>query len=333
MELCAYRNTVVGSIASGSYVPNIHALASSVAPHGFACLVTQPYDMAHKQSLRHRRIHLLPPPLLPLLPRQEWCSNGMYGWRRVHLHKVLMMRRVLHAGLDLLQLDANYVMLYNPMPLILDIPTQRGGVWSRDTSPDVPMDFVAVSDGPANKLLNIGLMWIRSTNATCKLAARVENRTWGAWDQYVVADELHAAVGVGCCHTNCILLSLSSQYPESYDTAAKTLRGAAARQKQEGTDICAEPGDAPRSLPPPAGSRLFSRWNGSAYNLSPKLNHRKSWRCVHSGAACVGAANNNCTGFGWRAVNASEKEAVIASASARFDGKGSHTSAALPDPE
>ena len=50
----------------------------------------------------------------------------------------------------------------------------------------------------------VGLMFVRATDATTALARRVENRTWGGWEQGVFNEELswglHAGREVGCCH-------------------------------------------------------------------------------------------------------------------------------------
>ncbi len=73
---------------------------------------------------------------------------------------------------------------------------------------------MALHDGPSNKLLNIGLWWMRSTNATRLLARRAENRTWGGWDQFVVNEELQfnrEVAGASCCHTTCMRRAFVSQ--------------------------------------------------------------------------------------------------------------------------
>ena len=50
-------------------------------------------------------------------------------------------------------------------------------------------DLVATHDGPAKALLNVGLIWWRATAATLQLALRVENRTFGGWEQAILNEE------------------------------------------------------------------------------------------------------------------------------------------------
>jgi hypothetical protein len=95
MRRCHHQNTVVGSIASHVYIPSLRALAESAFPFGFRCVVTQPFDAAHAAELlssaTNLRVHALPVPVPPLLPRQRFCrapEDAYYGWRRTHLHKV-----------------------------------------------------------------------------------------------------------------------------------------------------------------------------------------------------------------------------------------------------
>jgi len=341
MELCAYANTVIGSIASGSYVKNLLVLAESAVPLGFACIVTQPYDTAHADELRrYPRIHMLSVPAEPLLPRGQWCGTSLYGWRRVHLHKVLMMRRVLLSELHLLSLDANYALLFNPVPLLLGLPLQPGGAWTKQGHPSWPphrpVEVVAVHDGPHNKMLNVGLLWVRSSEQTRRLAVRVENRTWAGWDQYIFNEEINYIFnedstdtpGFGCCHTVCLLNALTPQYSASRDNYAKSKVGATLRKKREGPDRCAANGTILPSMGHSPISHFWAlAWDPSAYNVALKYGHRKSGRCTTMEASCVLASGNvtqsrNCTAEGWPQSNANNTKAVVTRAQesvARFE--------------
>jgi hypothetical protein len=188
---------VIVSIASGVYVKSLRVLASTAAEHGFRCVATLPYTAEHADELRGPHVHVLPTPHPPLLPRPNWCNTTLYGWRRTGLYKMRLWRVVLDAGLDILSIDANFRMVFNPMPYLLAIraaPCERCPWLPADLRPGGgPVDVVALHDGPANKLLNIGLWWMRSTNATRTVAWRSENRTWGGWDQFIVNEELQAS--------------------------------------------------------------------------------------------------------------------------------------------
>ena len=53
----------------------------------------------------------------------------------------------------------------------------------------VAAEVVALHDGGQLKTLNVGLMFVRATDATAALARRVENRTRGGWEQGVFNEE------------------------------------------------------------------------------------------------------------------------------------------------
>ncbi|KAL1498747.1 hypothetical protein AB1Y20_014057 [Prymnesium parvum] len=277
MERCAFNNTLIGAIATANYARPLHKLADSAVPHGFACVVTQPNDAAHAHKLSQRHVHLLDPPATPLLPRKQWCNSSLHGWRLTHLLKMRLWRVVLLAGFDLLSLDANFYMAFNPVPAIHSI------AW-KPVAPDghlAPVDVVGVHDGAANKLLNIGLMWVRSTEATRALVSRAENRTWGSWDQMVFNDELNSNVlfkSVGCCHTPYIKRAAP---PQPGGDAA--IHSATLRAKLEGADRCVSSDeDIPLAAPPPRGSRHYhiETWSPTKYNELPSLKSRRFQRCT-----------------------------------------------------
>ena len=154
MRECSVHRTVIASVASGVYVDSLLRLALSARHHsGFGCVVTQAYDIEHIEQFHHQQqalakaapagnstmglLHILPPPDPPLLPEAEFCGhqNSLYGWRRTHLHKMLMLRRVLEAGLSLLSLDANYLLEADLMPFV------------RSLNSHTSVDVVGVHDG------------------------------------------------------------------------------------------------------------------------------------------------------------------------------------------
>ena len=300
MERCASDNTVVASVASGSYIPSIKALAESASAVGFPCTVTQPYDSAHAALLRSEKLFLLPLPPAPLLPRRQFCEKEqpLYGWRRAQLHKMHMLRAVLAASLNVLSIDANFRLGANPAAALRDLPLQSAG---RRKGEPRRVDVAAMHDGPNSLQLNIGLLWVRSTESTRAMAERVVNRTWGSWDQYVFNEELSTTAEIGCCHSQC----MKSIVDESGDMVQKSSRGARSRREVEGADVCAD--DVPFAAPPSADSRYWRtkvRWNGSVYNVPARRGHRRFMRCTEFGpnVTCHGfGAKDNCSGLGhWR---------------------------------
>ena len=293
---CADRNTVVGTVASASFMPGLLALATSAANVGFPCVVVQPFDWF--ETLRHQLIRSLPVPSPPLLPRSVWCMSEHqreYGWRRSQLHRVRMWRLVLEERLDLLAMDLDHQLgPRSPVDLLLSLHAPpESHSWlppTRTSSLPAPADVIAVWDGPGQRYLNVGLMWIRSTAGTRELARRSENRSWVGWEQQVFNEELNFnedLTGVRCCHTTC-LKKLSQVSNATRDLPTKSSSGTSARQKAEGHDRCHD--DAPYAAAPPQKSTepWVKSWTANADVLrSRHAQNRKFGRCNHDGNVCV----------------------------------------------
>ena len=43
----------------------------------------------------------------------------------------------------------------------------------------------------ASRLFNVGIMWVRSTVRTVEMVRRVENRSFGGWEQGIFNEEVH----------------------------------------------------------------------------------------------------------------------------------------------
>jgi hypothetical protein len=191
-----------------------------------------------------------------------------------------LWRLVLETRFDLLSVDANYQLIRDPMPFISIHGTRSG------------MHVIACHDGPANKLLNIGQFWMRSSNATLELARRVENRTWGAWDQYVVNEELQfnpAFRNVTCCHSVCIKRALADQGELKKSQSSQDLR-----RSVEGKDQCSA--SVPDAARPPPASRLMPRnkakasahasMHASGGYTKISMRHRRFGRCTLMSQVC-----------------------------------------------
>ena len=92
---CAVQNTVVGTVASASFLPGMTTLAASAHAVGFPCIVVQPFDWF--DGLNHEQVVSLPVATPPLLPRSGYCKpeqRAEYGWRRSQLYRVRLWRVV-----------------------------------------------------------------------------------------------------------------------------------------------------------------------------------------------------------------------------------------------
>lgn len=283
VKRCLSNDTIIGTPASLIYLPQLVKLAKSVQLFGFGCVATLPVDALHEKVLQkyHHELHVFPTPSVPVLPEPRFCNTSLYGWRRVHLLKMhLWWHIVVRCRFHLLSIDANYMMDFNPVPTILAMPFQVGGSVNTEKR---SMDVIGVHDGISSKMINIGLVWIRSTQQTRRLVLRTTNRTWGAWDQYVFNDELNFNTNIsniGCC-VSTLLKRAFLQQPNG-DAASKNYKGSILRRTIEGPDICANQ-RMPTAHPDPK-SRYFpkSAWNSFAYNKAQKINHRRYGRCTRT---------------------------------------------------
>ena len=296
-QACAVQNTVVGTVASLSFLPGLMQLASTAAAVGFPCIVVQPFDWF--DALRDERLVPLEVPSPPLLPRTVWCNEPsmrhQYGWRRSQLYRARLWRVVLERNLDLLAMDLDHQMAVTmPLPLLRSVHAPPEKVSHLAIPPAskraAPADVVAVWDGPGSRYLNVGIMWVRSTVGTRELARRSENRSFVGWEQQVFNEELNFnpdLVGVRCCHTIC-LKRITTASGASKRLPAKSDSGTSMRQHSEGRDRCDD--NAPSAAAPPAGSTepWAAFWTPNADVLRSKHSiHRKYGRCNHPENVCV----------------------------------------------
>ena len=167
-------------------------------------------------------------------------------------------------------------------------------------------DLVATHDGPAKALLNVGLIWWRATAATLQLALRVENRTFGGWEQAILNEEASFFSGVACCH-GCALRQLGFRMKATHDLSRRA-DVVKIRAAEDGADRCSDA--EVRSRGPPARSKFLwastrgaplrrsgaaqsatplvaGAWDPSAYN---ELVGRAFLRCSEPRNLCGGCA-------------------------------------------
>ena len=287
---------MVGTVASASFTPGLMALAASASQVGFPCVVVQPF--AWFEALNDPLVRSLPVPSPPLLPGSHWCKGDHqreYGWRRSQLHRVRMWRMVLEAKLDLLAMDLDHELgSSNPMEFIRALyapPESHSWLPLVSTSGRAaPADVVAVWDGPGQRYLNVGIMWVRSTAGTRELARRAENRSWVGWEQQIFNEELNFNAdlsGVRCCHTTC-LKKLTRPSNVSKELPTKSATGTVSREKAEGKDQCRD--EEWNAAPPPQQSMepWAKTWTPNAEVLRSKHSqNRKIGRCNHESNLCV----------------------------------------------
>jgi hypothetical protein len=295
---CAVQNTVVGTVASASFLPGLTNLARSAKAVGFPCVVVQAFDWF--DALLNESYAVLPVPSPPLLPRQMWCNSSMrhqYGWRRSQLYRVRLWRVVVEKGLDLLAMDLDHQLaVMNPVPFFTAVhappETISHNPVSESSRKAAPADVVAVWDGPGSRYLNVGIMWMRSTPATLELARRSENRSWVGWEQQIFNEELNfnkELSGVRCCHTICLKKFLSHASNASAKLPKKSGSGTGQREQVEGTDRCNNDAPGPAAYPPHGSAEAWANsWTPNWDVLRSKHSqNRKYGRCNHEHNVCV----------------------------------------------
>ena len=273
-------------------------LAASAHAVGFPCIVVQPFDWF--DGLNHEQVVSLPVATPPLLPRSGYCKpeqRAEYGWRRSQLYRTRLWRVVLEMGLDLLAMDLDHMVgSFNPVPFLHTLYAPRELKYGLHHPPPsalraAPADVVAVWDGPASRLLNVGIMWVRSTSGTLELARRSENRSFVAWEQQVFNEELNynrELEGVRCCHTLCLKRLVGPASNASRRLPTKTSSGTSQRQKVEGDDRCNDAW-APSAYPPAGSEESWKdRWTPDADVPRPRHHSsRRFGRCNNEFNVCV----------------------------------------------
>ena len=198
----------------------------------------------------------------------RFCEGGIggrpgrhFGWRLSGYLKVLLWVRLFSFGLSVFAVDADW-MAVAPLP----------------ASDLLRCDVTAFPDHV--KLFNIGLMVLRNTGPTSRAVLRIANRTYAAWDQAVVNEEV-AASAATCCVTNWSALFARSQETH-HAKSHEALVGAPA--------ACTN--DTPFALGPPVNfSRglhggLFRDWNHVKYNHLT-MHQRRTNRCWHNATSSL----------------------------------------------
>jgi len=267
-EACAWHGFVFSTTATSSkYLAAAQRLASSLRRQSAVpctCVAAQFEPSALLDEAL--RLELFDLRSVPMAVR--FCEGGIggrpgrhFGWRLSGYLKVLLWVRLFSFGLSVFAVDADW-MAVAPLP----------------ASDLLRCDVTAFPDHV--KLFNIGLMVLRNTGPTSRAVLRIANRTYAAWDQAVVNEEV-AASAATCCVTNWSALFARSQETH-HAKSHEALVGAPA--------ACTN--DTPFALGPPVNfSRglhggLFRDWNHVKYNHLT-MHQRRTNRCWHNATSSL----------------------------------------------
>jgi len=181
-------------------------------------------------------------------PPMQWCAQKLSGWRHSGILKTHALHHLLSVGWNVFFVDTDWRFAANPIPDIIHLGR----------------DVVAARD-QTRHMLNVGVLWVRSSEETIRVAWRTFNRTLWAWDQAVFTEEAGASKSV-CCWTD---TGRHVIHPLVSREAKLSLRS----QQQE----CAPASKGDTSLEPPLGvesRRMFPHWKPRSYNSLPSAFYR-----------------------------------------------------------
>ena len=275
---CVTWGVVAGTVASSAYADAMVFLAQSAHVVGFRCIVVQPFEnMTSSNGFQRKNltyVRSLTLPAASLIPRNMWCNASAvtniytshfslqrHGWRRSHFYRTRLWRSILEHGYDMLSVDLDWTFvdlrlqpLQPPGSLVPMLRAVR-------TMNNETVDVVSIHDGQARMLLNVGAIFVRSTTATVTLARRVENRSFGAWEQALFNEELNfGADDISCCHVAHDVpcdLQIFMRPRDEIHVQGHEKRHIRKRIFIEGAAQCSE--DLPPTALPPARTRYYWR--------------------------------------------------------------------------
>lgn len=258
-------STVIGMTASNTrYFRGIVEFANQAHARGAPCVVA---SVASFVDAAHPLVRTLKLPLAAWWkPEEEFCDDHISGWRHAGVLKTQLMALLLRLGYDCFIIDADWT----PTAAISPIIEQLRQRW------DVAALADPWTDEGTMRMMNIGLLWMRNTHETRRLGERIANRTYAAWDQLIVNQEVEAS-SLRCCVSIAALQSafVRGRLEAMHDEA---------KQNDDAQEDC--DGNRPplAALPPPADCRgdcatLYPNWNRYRFN-GPERGHL--FRCLHT---------------------------------------------------
>jgi hypothetical protein len=221
-------------------------------------------------SSTHERVRSLRlPRAVDWVPEPQFCEQRLSGWRHAGVLKTQLIVKVLRLGFDCLIADADWRPTTSFVSVLVRLHDELG--W----------DVVGTPDESAfgAQLLNIGLLWLRNTHQVRRIGERAANRTFGAWDQMIVNQEVQvAADSVACCSSTELLQSAFVR-----GSSASHAVNDHAKLEASAQESCTGPRPQLDALPPPAGcggpcANVYPHWVARGFN---EITQRQTSRCVN----------------------------------------------------
>ena len=190
---CSIDNVVVATLATNAaylaQASRLVASAAAVVPN-FRCAAMVVSDELQSAKVPSQLVPVFLPGRANWRPPPEWCVRKLSGWRHTSVLKLGALRLFLdHA--DVLFVDADWRFIQDPLPTLRRCAESK----------------LEVMGGRDDHFVNLGLLYVRATPTTRLLAARAANRSFVAWDQALINEEMRGQADLSCCVANDFLAS------------------------------------------------------------------------------------------------------------------------------
>lgn len=248
---------------SDVYFDGIKQFAVAARDKGAPCVVA---SVRHGVTATHHLVRKLELPRAALWkPEPEFCRGRNPGWRHTGVLKTQLILYILRKGFDCFIMDVDWRSADGFAGPIIQLR-------SSDIDIAAPPDH-AFRGG---HLINIGLLWMRNKPEMLRIAERVANRTYGAWDQLIFNQEVNSATKLVCCASYHLLQTMNHRMPKSSSLGNDLKRDSTSQE-----ECSSDRRQYAMALPPPRGTHdgVYPNWQHYGYN-------HDATRCTSRCLAC-----------------------------------------------
>ena len=271
IEFNSYRLLIATLATNAKYLEQAENLATSAQSviGVFRCAALIISDELKSAETSSRLQKVLIPGRSDWRPPAEWCEKKLSGWRHTSVLKLGALPLFLNYGVDVLIVDADWRITRNP------IDSFRGCINGRRQ-----LEIMGRRD---DHFVNLGLLYVRSTPTTKRIAARAANRSFVAWDQAVLNEEFGGAADLSCC--------VAQTFFESHFKRSEKVHGMKKKQQPrcqiEGAADAAGASSSSQILGPPQtpeeGSlpMWLNGWSSRRFNELTSVYHHRCPNCYN----------------------------------------------------
>jgi hypothetical protein len=181
------------------------------------------------------------------------------AYRQVWPLKFAAASEVLSEGLHTLLVDSDWSFVSSPYPLL-------------DGLNDFDAFGILDQKAEGAQLMNVGLLFLRSTAVMKDLCWRVANRTAVAWDQTTFNEEISHS-SASCCYANDQLSGIVKKRDAVHNL--KKEHGITSKKNKTWTVISeCEDQRLYYALAPPTGSHVYPSWSPHSFNMAVRVSSK-----------------------------------------------------------